>query len=248
MMPKRCIERMQPSLDLGAFSQNMKPTYIRRAIGGTSVLLGLWWLWMVIYPVLRGLWIGGSRTDYLFSLTIVPMMLIPGILATVFGVRLFRSMSVSSLKWVVGVLVTFGVFWLSSSFSRIFPDLLPERIASSAFLFAGSLIALPAYFAALWYILPCLAADRPKLSSLVGRGVLILMAWQLWLLLSAILDEYTPIEEGYKHVPKEPWGTVGVLVPIIVAYGTYRLAAARLLTKTTEQGGGGDSASLRASP
>jgi hypothetical protein len=61
-----------------------------------------------------------------------------------------------------------------------------------------------------------------------------LMAWQLWLLLSAYFHQYSPIKEGYTHVPEEPWGLLGLVVPIIVAYGSYRIVSGILNKKHNE--------------
>ena len=204
----------------------LNPDYIRRTIGGASALLGLWWVWGVIYPFIRPFWTGEHGADDPLSfLMVIPFMALPGILALGFGISLFRKMTVSSLKVVVGVFAFFGTMFIASSLSVNFPAIIPEEIAPSAFLLLGCAIVITAYVAALWFILPYLAVDRPKLSSLIGRGALALMACQLWLFLSAIFREYSPKEAGYTHVPAMPWGILGVLVPIIGAYGAYRLAA-----------------------
>lgn len=210
----------------------MKPDYTRRLIGGAAALLGLWWVWSLVYPFVRGIFTEDRETsDFVFIFTIVPLMAIPGVLAVVFGVRLFSAMSDSSLKWVVGVFATFGAFWLSSRFSAGFPGLLPERLQQTAFLFMSSLVAIPAYLFVVRLLFRHITKQDKTCTSLLSRGVLILMAWQLWLLLTSIFDEYSPIKEGSTHIHEGPWDTLGFLVPIIVAYASYRIFAALLLPK-----------------
>jgi len=60
------------------------------------------------------------------------------------------------------------------------------------------------------------------------------MAWQLYLLLSSIFHEYSPIKEGSSDIHEAPWEAVGVLVPIIVAYVSYRTFVALLLPKAQQ--------------
>lgn len=180
----------------------------------------------MVVPCITGIWSDGFETlDAVFLLTIVPLMAIPGILAVVFGVRLFHEMRESYLKWVVGVFAVFFAYFLSLRTSEAFPAILPDELQSSIFLFVASLIAVVGYLIVLRLLLRHFTDEDRGVRSLLSRGVLILMAWQIWLLLSQIFDDYAPIKEGYTHVPEEPWGILGLLVPIAVAYGLYRVVA-----------------------
>ena len=211
------------------FYQKMKQHNTRRLIGGASALLGLCWSCLALYPLAQGIFAGDRETNNLvFLFTMVPFVAIPGILAVVFGVRLFRSMDESSLKCVVGIFAFFGAFWLSSCLSANFPEFLPEGIQDTAFLFMSGLLAIPSYLFVVRFLLRYLTKQDHIYTSLLSRGVLILMAWQLWLLLSSIFDEYSPIKEGYTHIHEAPWDTLEVLVPVIVAYTSYRTFAALL--------------------
>ncbi len=207
----------------------MKPDLTRKIIGGLGALLGAWWTWTVVVPPITRIWSGGRESfDIVFLLTIVPLMAIPGVLAAVFGVRLFQEMRESFLKWVVGVFAVFFAFFLSSRASEAFPSFLPDRLEGSAYLFVASLIAVVSYLFSLRFLIRHLTQEDRLFSSLLGRSALVLMAWQVWLLLSRIFEEYSPTKEGYTHVPEEPWGILGLVVPIAVAYGLYRIFAKRL--------------------
>jgi hypothetical protein len=212
-----------------ALRQEMKPELSRRLIGGLAALFGAWWAWNAVVPPVKGIWSKDIEAfDIVFLLTIVPLMATPGILAVVFGSRLFREMRESSLKWVIGVFAVFFAFFLSSRASELLPSLLPEGLQHFVFLFVASLVAIFAYLFSARLLLRHLANEDHSLRSLFSRGVLILMAWQVWLLLSQVFREYSPIKGGYTHIPEEPWGILGLLVPIAVAYGLYRAVAPKL--------------------
>ncbi len=208
---------------------DMKPEHTRRLIGGVSALLGIWWTLPLIVSQISWIWSCGFETwDIVFLLTIFPLMVSPGALAIVFGVRLFLEMSESSLKWVIGVFAVLFALFLSTRMSAALPGLLPEGLQRSVFLFVASLVAIFAYLLTVRLLLRYFTQENRSLRSLLSRGVLILMAWQLWHLLSKVFEEYSPIKEGYTHVPEEPWGALGVVVPIAVAYGLYRAVAPKL--------------------
>lgn len=207
----------------------MNPEHTRRLIGGLAALIGAWWTSTVVLPQVKGIWSDGfEASNIVFLLTIVPLMATPGILAVVFGLRLIREMRESSLKWVIGVFAVFFAFFLTSQASERFPTLLPESLQRSVFLFVASLVAIVAYLFSVRLLLRHFTNVDHSLRSLFSRGVLILMALQVWLLLSDVFEQYSPIKEGYTHVPKEPWGILGLLVPFAVAYGLFRSVAPKL--------------------
>jgi hypothetical protein len=211
----------------------MKAEHTRKLIGGAVAIFGLWWTCEIAYPLIRKLFHNEIKiSNVIFMLTIMPLMISPGILALFFGVRLFRKMSESALKWVVGVvavlLAIFLAFFLSSQLSQNFPSVLPEKLWESTLLFMSSLFAIFAYLFIVRFLLQHLSNESRSAISLLSRGVVILMAWQLWMLLLKFFEEYSPIKDGYTHVPEEPWGILGFVVPIFVAYGSYRIIVAKL--------------------
>ena len=205
--------------------QKMNPIHLRKIIGGLSVLFGLIWLGFTLIPFVGSLFDEKDLIDYLLLLVMVPLMVIPGLLAIIYGTRLYRIMNVQTLKQVVGLFAVIGAFVISSKLSSVFPEILQAEVQSLAFFFIGAAVAIPLYMICIWFVLPHLSAERPKFCSLLERSAIILMALLLWLLLSSIFDEYAPIKEGYTHIHEEPWGILGLLIPVIVAYGAYRLFA-----------------------
>ncbi len=171
---------------------------------------------------------GIDHTGVIFVMTILPLMAIPGMLASFYGIRLFREFTESSLKWVIGAFAIFLAFFLSARVSLMMPLLISERLQSSIVLFITSLISIIAYLFVIRYLLKRFSDKERNLSSLLSRGILILMAWQLWLLLSQVFDEYSPIKKGYTPIREQPWDILGLVVPIVVAYGAYCLVAPRI--------------------
>lgn len=210
----------------------MKANLIRKGIAVVSIVFGLWWIWTVLSPSISNLRSGdqGGSPSFL-SFTMGSLMATPGLIATVFGFYLYRQFDLTSLKWIVGIFAAFCTLWITSRLEHFFPELLPEGVLWIVFLMIGTAVAIPAYLFILWFLLPHLNVKRPPISILIGRGILILLAWQLWLLLSSLFDEYSPIKEGYTHIHQEPWGLLGLGVPIVVAYGAYKLAVALMLTR-----------------
>jgi hypothetical protein len=96
--------------------------------------------------------------------------------------------------------------------------LISSFIVIIAYLFVGRLLLL------------YLNGKAPSTLSLVSRGVMALMAWQLWMLLSSLFEVFLPIEKEYAHGAIVPWGILGLVIPIIVAYGVYRIIITKLDT------------------
>jgi hypothetical protein len=207
----------------------MKPELTRRVIGGAAALIGLWWTCAVIFIPVSRLWLEDvGPSDVLFLLTVVPMMAIPGILALIFGIRLFRKMCEVSLNGVVGLVAVFVVFCLSSRLSPVFPTILPKRLLETTLLFVFSLAVIPGYFFVVRFLIKHFTNRAPRGVASLRRAALILMSLQLWQLLTAYFDQYSPIKEGYTHVPEEPWGLLGAFVPIALACGSYRIVSGKL--------------------
>jgi hypothetical protein len=159
---------------------------------------------------------------------IAAFLAVPGALAISFGITLYRKKSATALRWIVGLLAVFGAVWTSARLSLLFPDLLPERLESSLFMLFGTLVVLPAYAVVVQGLFPVIEAQKPRVVDLFGHGIIAMLAWQLWFVGFGLFEQYAPIQKGYTHVYEEPWGFLGVLIPIVVAYGFYRVAGSYL--------------------
>ena len=193
----------------------MNQEHARKIVGVAFSLFGVGWICRVTYPVVSGFWANdGDPPGVPFLFFVVPLMVAPGLLAVVFGVRFFKEFSESSVRFILGVFAFLLTFWLSSTLSTACSELLPEDVARFTFLFVSSLIVIPFYLFTVQWVLRYFTKTERTLLSLLSQWVVFLMACQLWLLLSSLFDEYSPRREGYEYLNQQPWGLVGLLVPI----------------------------------
>jgi hypothetical protein len=209
--------------------RGMNAAYLRKAIAVASIIFGLCWLWQVVVcPTFRFAAQGKSPSQYLFYVPMFLLVGMPSVLCSYFGFKLFREMSETNLRWVLGTFAVVAAFWIAARFSAVYPSLLPESLLHSVGLTLGILIALPAYLFLLRVLLPMLGRPRCRAMDFVGRGILLVLAWDLWLLLEKLFHIYSPLEPGSKYVHQEPWQSVGYIVPALVAYGFFRAAQSLL--------------------
>lgn len=224
----------------------MNPTRIRQILGGFSILGGLVWIALGVNPVISVSSSWWHRTPAVVSgvdligavgaVLLALLFLIPGYCAVLHGFRLFQEMRISSTRWVVGLLSTGAAFLAGAALSKLpldFPTIFPQRIQSMAFLLGISFLALVFYMVSLRVLFPRLGAPQPKLSSLISRGALVVLAWELWFVLNAVTDEYFGRPKA-----TEPhyllWELLTFMAPIAIAYGAFRLAASRLSSPMPE--------------
>lgn len=203
---------------------------LRKAIAAAAVLLGLlWFMGAVVYPASQILSGTKESPGIVMILTLLPLMGLPAFLLIYLGASLFREMTEESLKWVVGTLAVFGAVSISARLQLAFPALLPTRVELSLGMFLGACVAVWLYLLVVRRLLPILGGEKKSMRSFLGRGILVLLAWLLWFFLSAWAEEYRRLADGYELVV--------FLVPMAVAYGSYRIAAASLLPSREIQGG-----------
>jgi hypothetical protein len=214
-----------------------------------SAAFGILWLLAVLASAIHRFIANELKPlDNIFLLAVVPMMAIPGVLAIFFGIKLYRTISLSSLKWVTGIFATFGALWISSGLSSLFKEFIPNRIQSGLFLLVGIFVVVPIYLIVVRHLSRRLGMGRLKVADLMGKGALALIAWQLWMVLFAVLQEYSPKEKGYTSIAKEPWGMIELFVPILVSYTVYRVAVARWFSPQAESGHDNGNANASAAP
>lgn len=206
----------------------MKPELTRRIIGGVAAGSGLWWTCFVGLRLLIGNWPEDVETyEILFLSGLTLLMAIPGVIALIFGVRLFLKMSESSLRWVVGVGAGLVVLMLASRLSLVFSRIIPDKLLGNAMLFISSLMVIPVYLYVVRSLLRRLTQKNVGILALLSNGILALMAFQVWLILGAVIEEYAPLRFGNTRWSEEPWGIIGFVAPIIVAYGSYRFVVSK---------------------
>lgn len=210
----------------------MTPVRIGKMIGGTAAVLGTVWMGVVVFQVGRmawKFWQDGATTAWMgvtAGILFFSLFATPGVLAAFFGVRLFRELRLSSLRWVVGTFSIVAASLLCSGIYEIPPSVMPQRWQSAASMLTTTLLAVGLYLLALRFLLPRLGAPGIKTSALIGRGALCAMAWMVWLLLSSLTRPHHVDASGERV--GSMWILFELLGPIVIAYGAFRLAASRL--------------------
>ncbi len=214
----------------------MKPELTRKLIGGAAVILGACWILAVTISPISNVYLKGANIQNLLFLPIIIVMAIPGVLAVVHGFKLFSRMSLSSLKTVVGLLSISVSFILYSQLIKFFPNLLPDKFVELAYLFVSCLLAISGYILIVKLLIQHLTNQTISKHSLLSRDIVMLMAWQLWMLLSAISLEFSPIGKDDAVSSTGQWGLLSLIAPIVVAYGSYRIVIARMNRADQELG------------
>lgn len=207
----------------------MRPDKTRRILGAAAALSGLWWTVAVVVAAVGGASSAESGTAHSFTWIFELLSVLPGVLAIVFGVRLFRTMRESSLRWVLGTLAVVSGILLASSLSASLPPWLPKPVQDMALIFIASLTALGVYLVVLRSLLRHHGQDTVALRSLLGRGQLKMLALLVWLILQLCFEEYIQVEQDADTVLDKPWWILGQVIPIAVAYGLYRVAVMALI-------------------
>lgn len=218
----------------------MNPTRIRQIIGGITVAGGMALIGSGVYFFISTCASWWHRTPApSFSgieliglvgiLLLASVFLIPGYCGVVYGCQLFREMRISSVRWVVGLWSTGAAFLIGNAIYQPAPSVSPgpARVETMASPLGNSLLAVIFYLTALRLLLPRLGVPQPMLSSLISRGTLVILAWELWFVLNAVADSYFGLPGDRLH-DSYLWDLTKAFGPVVIAYGIFRLAASRL--------------------
>jgi hypothetical protein len=206
-----------------------RPTHILAAI---AIAVGCWWSFMVLLQPLKRIWTEGF-SDALpwFGLFIIPMMIIPGAMALFSGIGLLKEVTKEGIKGSVGALSIFGVFWSAVYVEKF---LLPENSNMLSLLIALAIV-IPLYVYISKRLYNSEQLEVSGRDEFIGKGILTLVAWMIWLSLSEFVREYAPVKEGYTHIKEEPWDTLGFIAPIIIAWAFYKIASKALTKQKVDQ-------------
>jgi hypothetical protein len=188
---------------------------------------------MVLLQPLKRIWSEGfSYPLPWLGLFIIPMMIIPGAMALYSGIGLLKEVTKEGIKGSVGALSIFGAFWSAVYIDKFF---LPENSNMLSLLLAMAII-IPLYILISKRLFATEQFAVSGRDEFIGKGILTLIAWMIWLSLSEFVDEYAPIKEGYTHIKEEPWDTLGFIGPVIIAWAFYKIASKALTKPKADQG------------
>jgi hypothetical protein len=196
----------------------MKPENVRKGIASVGILTGLF---VLVYLV-------GSlfQEDYplgWFSLSIALFMaiiLVPAAILVWFGFRLFRVTKESTLRWVVGLTLTFWFIALLVVLSELFRDRselgrLRQLMDSSA-----TILGVWCYLVAMSQILPMLDLPARRPWQVLTQGTLLLLSCGLFFFLSNLMA----LAFGIFGYPESLWfhGS-DFIFPLLVAVIFYKV-------------------------
>lgn len=199
----------------------MKRLSVGKMVGIAGVLVGGYWLVMALaQPLYRFIVEKKDAFDYVFMLTIVPMMALPGIIAVYYGARLIRTPNERNIKWTLGAGAVFlAMFlwdlleWLSTSLNTI-------SWTQSVSLLIATLFVIPLYVMACRVVMRSEGMAPRHYSHYLSRGVIFIVAMQLWMIGEELIERYFSKEEMY---PWELWSNMRAFAPLLAAWVFYKI-------------------------
>jgi hypothetical protein len=199
----------------------MKRSKTSTALALVAIGYGSWWTYTaLIRPVFRFLAEEKGASDYIWMLVFPPILSIPGLMALVFGIALIRKPDKGNIKGTAGGLAILGTIWLAASSKPLYS----ESIEGTLPFLTASLLAIPAYVFVSKHVMARESLTPEPRGEFIGKGIILLIALQIWSVGGDAIDAYAPLREGYSHIKEEPWDTLGVIGPIFIAWLFYSIS------------------------
>lgn len=211
--------------------------HTRTILALAIILFGLFSVWETIALVYSSSWrdLMPISSFYMFSHTISSIvLLIPGIFCLYFGLKSLREPKRQNIQTAAAWLIV-GIALPVSSF--VLEQFQPEFSAMIALSVTLSLILLALI---LFYRLnSMIVVSRGGIRTggyrdALGKPIVLLLAADIWLVVTDLFALFSPKAEGFKHVPDDSWAIAGFVVPTVLALGLYRFAARSLCNKRTK--------------
>ncbi|MDZ4860832.1 MAG: hypothetical protein SGI88_17790 [Candidatus Hydrogenedentes bacterium] len=190
-------------------------SWAHKAIGIVAVLVGCAWVWgTFIEPI--------SRTtldpfDIIFSLTMLPVLSVPGAFAVFYGVKVFRTPDRKNLSRSVGVLLFFVVIYLATTAS----ELADEKYGNSRYgltLFLASLAMMPVYVLLSGMLMRWAGVAATSLSDFFSKPFAVLLSVGLQSAIIGVTGIFFPERDAENLLT-----SIVVFGPVLVAIVFYKL-------------------------
>lgn len=207
-------------------------------MGISALVFGSLWLLRLVSPLIRILdYEGNDFGIIVFGLVMIPFLSAPGLLAVFFGFRLTRLPTKINIGGAIGSQLLMLIIVTSSLITDLALFWMSEKFAFDLALLLTSAVATPMY---VYLCRVAMRSENMPLSS--GLGTLakppaLFLTYQVYSVSDALFEIYTPIKEGSQYLPQEPWGIVGLVVPLLLAWGFYKLFM-RFFTRQSSSGRG----------
>lgn len=191
---------------------------LAKGIGGLTMVLGSVLIVMAFFPMKR--FFAGEKEwmDCLVTLVVVTLMVVPGCLVVLGGYQFLREVNLPNLKVLAGVYSAIGAIWLSARLVDWIPEMGRQRIAFGFLNLGTAVFAIWIYLLVLRWLIPALGLRWSGFRSVLGKGAFILLAWLLWMALSAVGHELS------RRNLDDHLGFIPFFVPILLAWVFYKIA------------------------
>jgi len=201
----------------------MKKLSLSTILGICAMLIGCWWVCGMVIDLSRQSLMNWKWVDFTI-LSIITT--IPGWFAVYFGFRLIKEKSKKNIKGTVGVLAILGVLCLD-----VFIEwwVLPNHIGKPISFLLITIAAILLYIPVSRFLMVRVGLTPKPKGEFVGRGIISVIAVQIWLAGTEIAKIYEP---------KELWGIVFALYafgPIIIAWVFHNVAMRFIKEDKAEQ-------------
>lgn len=191
-----------------------KPNIIRHGVGTLCITLG-------VVPVILG-FSSWSETGPFGWFFYVALILLFGWL----GIGMLRDFSRRNLNRCVAMITLFGaLFLISGLLSQFSVDGEFYEVNSGFTLFFTVLIAIFMHVVVMKFLSKWSGMESPRVKDLISRGVLILLALQVWLLLSDLAEQFWTKESQIPATTDNiPLFLLETILPLFLAIGFYQWA------------------------
>lgn len=156
----------------------------------------------------------GEGNDWFSSIGIMAgmtLILVPFVIGLCFGCRLFAQPTKKYIKGCVGVFSFFCATALVGAMKFFLP---PDVVGIVAPLIA-TILVLPFYVLFSKYLIQKDLNETIEKGEVIGKGILVLLAWLIWHALYRLIDLYAPSIEQGSGIKVEPWDTFQMVTPLI---------------------------------
>ena len=210
-----------------------RPSHI---LGIFAIFAGCWWFYIFRLRSLSQIFTIGFFTHDLLFLFFFTIMMFPGIMTLYNGIGLLREVTKRRIKGSTGSLCIIAAFLTLSYIDRLlFSDSFGKEFAI-LYILAATIVIIPFYILISRKIILSEKMEIKGKREFVGKGILTLVAWEIWLALSELVRAFAPVKEGEKYIKEAPWNILGIIGPILIAWVFYRIASSVLKIKDVEQG------------
>ncbi|HRI87944.1 MAG TPA: hypothetical protein PLJ47_00235 [Candidatus Hydrogenedentes bacterium] len=189
-------------------------TLAHKAIGIVAVLVGCAWIWTgLIEPAYRQGW----STGLIFTLTMLPLLSAPGFFALVYGVKVFRTPSLTNITRSVGVLFFLGAAFLASLGAQLFGEAhLVIGFNIGMVVLAFAMMPVYVWISRVLIGWSGLHADKP--SDFFGKPFAVLLAIGVWNALREVIElTFGPLPGPESFVSS----SIYVFGPMLIAFIFY---------------------------